>query len=75
VNTLSEGRGAISLKFKKDTYSAIEVLFVVSCLPSAQHRFKLLVGISERNLRSRAISLDALDGAKRLDDLRFDSLA
>src|SRR6185369_15577502 len=53
VNTLSEGRGAISLKFKKDTYSAIEVLFVVSCLPSAQHRFKLLVGISERSRASR----------------------
>jgi SWIB/MDM2 domain len=42
VSTSSQRRGAISLKFKKDTYPAIEVLFVVSCLPSAQHGFKLL---------------------------------
>lgn len=42
VKTSSQGRGAISLKFEKDAYPTIEVLFVVGGLPSVQHVFELL---------------------------------
>jgi len=41
----SQCRRAISLKFEKDAYPAIEILLVIGGLPAAQHGLELLVGI------------------------------
>src|SRR6266567_364021 len=65
----------MSLKLEKDTYPAIEILLVVGCLPAAQHRFKLFVGFFLRDLRSRAISLNATHRAHCVNDLRLDPFA
>jgi hypothetical protein len=46
VNSSLQGRGAIALKFEKDAYATIEILFVVGCLPLAQHRLESLLGSS-----------------------------
>ncbi len=60
----SEGGGAISLKFEENAYPPIEILFVVGCLPSDQHGFKLLPRVFQRHMRSRVIPLNAFQGAQ-----------